>query len=219
MSIQLLAYQPSLKNFRFFLFRLCCHQSPMRSQIYKKSLIALSDFIYCPRAAEFRPDLFSGKYFKNQNFTGSNMNEDAITHQRLAAFKLLANAGTRISSLLSEYLIGNFDIGINEWRVILFAEKSEGQTIGDVCKHAKIYKSVVSRAIQHLEAKGLLAVTRTNRNVRIALSPEGRIFLAHVKPIAQEKEEELMGEISADDAKLLEQTLQRIASNLDKFDN
>ena len=134
-------------------------------------------------------------------------------------FKWVAHTGTRISSLYSEYLVQEFGLGINEWRILLFAKKQEKSTIGEICADALIHKSVVSRAVQHLEEKHLLRVTRTKRHVSVALTAAGKSFLIQTEPSVREKECALVRGVSSEDARTVARVLEHIASQLDVFAN
>jgi len=89
-------------------------------------------------------------------------------------------------------------------------------TVGTLAETTSIDLSTTSHILRRLERQGLVSRKRDtldNRVVYATLTKAGRVIAAQCRDASLRHEEVLLGDISADDAKLLKQLLVRIYDN------
>lgn len=116
----------------------------------------------------------------------------------------------RLASEVSEHLAGiyreRFGLDIPEWRVMAtvgpFAEgPTTGCTAQYIVSSTRMHKTRVSRAIAHLEARGLMtrvASCADRREMELRLTKAGRRLYAELVPLALEREQVLLECLSRD---------------------
>jgi len=104
-----------------------------------------------------------------------------------------------VSRHLSDIYRERFGLDIPEWRVMATVGTQHGCTAQHIAESTRMHKTRVSRAIAHLEERGLIeraprAVDRREREVR--LTKAGRRTYAELVPLVLERERELLGCLS-----------------------
>ena len=116
----------------------------------------------------------------------------------------------RLASEVSEHLAGiyreRFGLDIPEWRVMATVgpasvEPLTGCTAQYIAGSTRMHKTRVSRAITHLEERGLMTrVTRSDdrREMELRLTKAGRRMYSELIPLALERESVLLACLSRD---------------------
>ena len=115
----------------------------------------------------------------------------------------------RLASEVSEHLAGiyreRFGLDIPEWRVMATVGPSAtGCTAQYIAGSTRMHKTRVSRAIAHLEERGLMTrVTRSDdrREMELRLTKAGRRMYSELVPLALERESVLLDCMTRDQAR------------------
>lgn len=131
---------------------------------------------------------------------------------------MISNKLSRGSSRL---YIRKFDIGVIEWRILGFLRGHDGSgSANEICQTLAIDKSAASRAIQELEAKGLIVLSPVDRRQRaLALTEKGRMLHDQVLPIALERERILLDGLSSAERKQLLVLLRKLRASIGKVND
>ena len=103
-----------------------------------------------------------------------------------------------------------------EWRVIFHLGRYGELTAKDICDHARIHKTKVSRAVRALEEKRFLRRkerAEDRRHEALILTAQGKNVYNDLYRAAQEFDDALMADVSAEDRA----TMHRILIKLAKF--
>lgn len=137
------------------------------------------------------------------------IDSDAFTPRLLA---LLSNALVWRESML---LRQEFNLGTNDWRVISALANTPGSSATDVSEYLAMNKAVVSKAVNTLLDRRLIAVSDGPRGSRhLYLTPEGADMHDKMMPISMSGEEIILSRLSdreqAQLRKLLTKMMQEI---------
>jgi DNA-binding MarR family transcriptional regulator len=104
-----------------------------------------------------------------------------------------------VSERLSRIYAERFDLDIPQWR-ILANLASRGQTTAqDIARFTLSHKSTISRAVQQLEDRGLIARAVSDadkRSFALNLTAEGKRLFRHLLPQVLAFERDLMAEMT-----------------------
>lgn len=109
----------------------------------------------------------------------------------------LANA---LSSRLAERYEARFEISVAEWRIIIHLTQESEISIRDIYTRVDMDRARVTRAVQRLQARGLVSklVNESDRRlIRLALSDSGRQMANEIAGIAARFEAELLAAVPA----------------------
>src|ERR1700742_262005 len=107
----------------------------------------------------------------------------------------LNRLASEVSEHLAEIYRARFGLDIPEWRVMATVGPERGCTAQYIARSTRMHKTRVSRAIAHLEERGLMArVTNSadRREMELRLTRAGRRVYAELVPLALERESELL---------------------------
>jgi DNA-binding MarR family transcriptional regulator len=125
---------------------------------------------------------------------------------------MISNKLTRGSSRL---YIRKFGIGVIEWRILGFLKRDGRSSANEICAVLAIDKSAASRAIQDLEAKGLVTIDPIDRRQRaLSLTEKGGALHDQILPIALQRERILLSSLDAKDRKELLRLLRKLRENI-----
>ena len=109
----------------------------------------------------------------------------------------------RLAAEVSEHLAGiyreRFGIDVPEWRVMATVGPERGCTAQYIAHSTRMHKTRVSRAIAHLEERGLMTRVTSSadrREMKLQLTKAGRRMYAELVPLALERERALLACIS-----------------------
>jgi DNA-binding MarR family transcriptional regulator len=120
-------------------------------------------------------------------------------------FRLNVLAQT-VSERLSAIYASKFNLDIPQWRILANLASRGDMTAQDIARITYSHKSTVSRAVQELENRGLIArkvSSADKRSFTLALTSEGRRMFRQLLPLVLEFERKLMASISDADARAL----------------
>lgn len=113
-------------------------------------------------------------------------------------FRLNVLAQT-VSEQLSAIYASKFNLDIPQWRILANLASRGDMTAQDIACITYSHKSTVSRAVQELEKRGLIArkvSPADKRSFTLALTSEGRRMFRQLLPLVLEFERKLMASIS-----------------------
>ncbi len=101
-----------------------------------------------------------------------------------------------------------------EWRVLFHLGCYGGMPAREIGERGKIHKTKISRAVKALERKHFLT-RRTSatdrRHEDLALTPAGRAAYVDLSRVAQEYDQSLAAQVTADEQAVLRRCLKRLA--------
>lgn len=127
----------------------------------------------------------------------------------------LAVLAAEVSRALSQIYTREFGLSIPEWRVVANLGRFGPMNAGDLAERSSLDKPKVTRALQKLEARGLVqrAVdARDRRQVRLSLTRRGRTMLGQIAGLAREWEKDLVSVLSPADRDRFARALDALAA-------
>ena len=124
--------------------------------------------------------------------------EPALVLESFMPYRL-AVAAYAVSRALSEVYTKEFGLSIPEWRVLANLGRFGPLNAGELAERSSMDKPKVTRALQRLEARGLVQrtiVSADRRQVRLALTRRGRLQFRQIAALALEWEAELLACLS-----------------------
>jgi DNA-binding MarR family transcriptional regulator len=127
----------------------------------------------------------------------------------------------RLAAEVSGHLSGvyreRFGLDIPEWRVMATVGPQRGCTAHYIVGSTRMHKTRVSRAIAHLEERGLMTrATKSDdrREMELRLTKAGRRMYSELVPLALERERALLACMSADQLRAFVNGLERLEAFL-----
>jgi DNA-binding MarR family transcriptional regulator len=124
----------------------------------------------------------------------------------------------RLAAEVSEHLAGiyreRFGLDVPEWRVMATVGPEKGCTAQYIAGSTRMHKTRVSRAIAHLEQKGLMTRVTSpedRREMELRLTKAGQRLYAELVPLALEREKTLL-------ACLTKEQLRAFTTGLDRLE-
>lgn len=130
----------------------------------------------------------------------------------------LAIISERISRRLSVDYARSHGLSVAEWRVLVHLQRHGTVSVRDIQEFTNLEKSRVSRAVQRLEAAGLVAKAPSEvdaRLVEIALTAQGQTTLSAILPAAKDVESRLLEAVPAADLETFFQVIAQFHAVLD----
>jgi DNA-binding MarR family transcriptional regulator len=107
-----------------------------------------------------------------------------------------------VSNHLSVIYRERFELDVPEWRVLVTVGPERGCTAQQIAASTRMHKTRVSRAIAHLEQRGLIeraSSTDDRRSMELLLTRTGRRMYQDLIPLALERERALLACLGKDD--------------------
>ena len=130
---------------------------------------------------------------------------------------LLNRAGARIASAFGEE-VRPLGATLQIWRVLAALREKDGRRMGDLSQTTSIEVSTLTRMVDNMEKKGLVARRRDSQDSRaviLEVTPAGRQLTRRILPIAERYETVALKGFSAREAETLKQALRRLYDNMD----
>ena len=134
--------------------------------------------------------------------------------ERFLPYRLSVLAA-EVSRALSQIYTREFALSIPEWRIIANLGSFGPLNAGDLAERSSLDKPKATRALQKLEARGLVqrAVdAKDRRQVRLSLTRRGRLVLGQIASLALEWERELLAPLGAGDRVALERIMTTLSA-------
>lgn len=125
----------------------------------------------------------------------------------------LVRLADQVSRTISSLYTKQFDLTRPEWRILASLEELGAACATEICAHSTQDKMTVSRAVNGLEAKGLLRRDhhpQDRRNKRLELTPAGHALYQQIVPLILAREAHLLAALSAEERQLLTQLLDKL---------
>jgi DNA-binding MarR family transcriptional regulator len=142
--------------------------------------------------------------------------ESALELSGFVPFRL-----NRLAAEVSDHLSGiyreRFGLDIPEWRVMATVGPERGCTAQYIAGSTRMHKTRVSRAIAHLEERGLMARATSpddRREMELRLTKAGRKMYAELVPLALERERALLECMTRDQLRAFVGGLDRLEASL-----
>jgi DNA-binding MarR family transcriptional regulator len=120
-------------------------------------------------------------------------------------FRLNVLAQT-VSERLSAIYATKFNLDIPQWRILANLASRGDLSAQDIARYTYSHKSTISRAVQDLEDRGLIARKVSivdKRSFTLSLTTEGRRLFRQLLPLVLEFEQNIVASISDADARAL----------------
>ena len=130
---------------------------------------------------------------------------------------LLNRAGARIAAAFSEE-VRPLGATLQTWRVLASLHERDGRRMGDLSETTSIEVSTLTRLVDNMESKGLVARRRDAadaRAVTLHATPAGRRMTRIILPIAERYEKVALEGFSEAEARVLKTALRRLFDNMD----
>jgi DNA-binding MarR family transcriptional regulator len=130
---------------------------------------------------------------------------------------LLNRAGARIATAFSEE-VRPLGATLQTWRVLAALHERDGRRMGDLSETTSIEVSTLTRLVDGMEKKGLVARRRDAadaRAVTLHATPAGRRMTRIILPIAARYEKVALLGFSEAEATVLKTALRRLFDNMD----
>ncbi|MBX9943246.1 MAG: MarR family transcriptional regulator [Reyranella sp.] len=130
---------------------------------------------------------------------------------------LLNRAGARIAAAFGDE-VRPLGATLQMWRVLAALGERDGRRMGDLSETTSIEVSTLTRLVDGMERKGLVARRRDEadaRAVALHVTPAGRRLTQRLIPIAERYETVALQGFDAREAEMLKVFLQRLFTNMD----
>jgi DNA-binding MarR family transcriptional regulator len=132
---------------------------------------------------------------------------------------LLNRAGQRIAASFGEE-VRPLGVTVQMWRVLAALRERDGRRMGDLSETTSIEVSTLTRLVDNMEQKGLVARRRDGDDARVVLlhaTPAGRRLTQRILPIAERYETVALAGFNAAEAEVLKAALRRLYANMDEL--
>ena len=129
---------------------------------------------------------------------------------------LLARAGLSMGKRFATQLMP-FNMSLIEWRVCVSLYELQNSTLGELAEKTSYETSTLSRTINGLTKKKLIARVQSKfdrRSFALKLTPKGRVLTAKIIPLAKEYENSAIANFSAKEADQLRAMLSKVYENM-----
>lgn len=127
----------------------------------------------------------------------------------------LAVLADQVSRALAAIYSEQFDLSREEWRILAALGQHGEQPTTGVGRITTLDKMQVSRAMQRLEARSLIArrtAVEDRRNKSVRLTDAGRALYAEIVPRVRAREREILQSLSGPDAAALGRIIDRLTA-------
>ena len=129
---------------------------------------------------------------------------------------LLNRAGARIAAAFSEE-VRPLGATLQMWRVLAALREYDGRRMGDLSETTSIEVSTLTRLVDNMEKRGLVARRRDAGDARVValhVTPAGRRLTQRITPIAERYESVALAGFTAAEADILKAALRRLYRNM-----
>ena len=129
---------------------------------------------------------------------------------------LLNRAGARIAAAFSEE-VRPLGATLQMRRVLAALREGDGRRMGDLSETTSIEVSTLTRLVDNMEKKGLVARRRDAADARVValhVTPAGRRLAQRITPIAERYESVALAGFTAAEADILKAALRRLYRNM-----
>jgi DNA-binding MarR family transcriptional regulator len=146
-----------------------------------------------------------------------SQSEPALVLEAFMPYRL-AVAAHAVSRALSEVYTKEFGLTIPEWRLLANLGRCGPLNAGELAERSSMDKPKVTRALQRLEARGLVQraiVSADRRQVRLTLTRRGRLQFRQIAALALEWEAKLLGRLSIAERATFDRVLTKLVRQVE----
>ncbi len=132
---------------------------------------------------------------------------------------LLNRAGARIAASFSDK-VRPLGATLQMWRVLAALREQDGRRMGDLSATTSIEVSTLTRLVDNMEKKGLVARRRDPQDARAIVlhaTPAGRRLTQRIVQIAERYETVALAGFNAAETEILKAALRRLYVNMERF--
>jgi DNA-binding MarR family transcriptional regulator len=129
----------------------------------------------------------------------------------------LARLAEQVSLAVAEVYSERFALTRQEWRVLAILGTRSQIATKEIGPLTTLDKMQVSRAVQGLEARGIVSRTydlEDRRERIVSLTPAGRALYRNIVPYALKREAMLLGVLTPQEIKILDRAMRRLSDEL-----
>jgi DNA-binding MarR family transcriptional regulator len=133
---------------------------------------------------------------------------------------LLNRAGVRIATAFAEEM-RPLGASLQIWRVLAALRERDGRRMGDLSATTSIEVSTLTRLVDQMEKKGLVARRRDPDDARVVMlfvTASGKRLTRRILPIAERYERVALKGFAAGEAQALREALRRLYDNMEELD-
>ena len=130
---------------------------------------------------------------------------------------LLNRAGARIAASFSDK-VRPLGATLQMWRVLAALREQDGRRMGDLSTTTSIEVSTLTRLVDNMEKKGLVARRRDPQDARaivLQVTPAGRRLTQRIVPIAERYETVALADFNSAETRTLKAALRRLYANME----
>ena len=134
---------------------------------------------------------------------------------------LLNRAGARIATAFA-LEVRPLGATLQMWRVLAALRERDRRRMGDLSATTSIEVSTLTRLVDGMERKGLVARRRSAPDARVVMlevTPAGRRLTGRILPIAERYERVALKGFDAREAEVLKTALRRLYANMDALND
>lgn len=134
----------------------------------------------------------------------------------------LSVLSNRLSSAIAREYSQRFDLGVTEWRVMAILGRTPDLSANQVAQRAAMDKVAVSRAVARLLASGRIERDFDEDDRRrsvLRLSEAGYAIYDAVVPLALGFEQQVLGELAADERGQLQRLLDKLGDGIGRLES
>ncbi|UWU94886.1 MarR family winged helix-turn-helix transcriptional regulator [Bradyrhizobium sp. CB1015] len=129
----------------------------------------------------------------------------------------LARLAEQVSLAVAEVYSERFAMTRQEWRVLAILGARAAIATKEIGPLTTLDKMQVSRAVQGLQSHGIASRKQhpdDRRELIVSLTPAGRALYRKIVPLALAREAELLGVLTAEEAKVLDRAMHKLSAAL-----
>ena len=134
---------------------------------------------------------------------------------------LLNRAGARIATAFGEE-VRPLGATLQMWRLLAALHEQDGRRMGDLSETTSIEVSTLTRLVDGMEKKGLVARRRDPDDARVValwVTAAGRRLTDRIVPIAERYEKVALAGFGRQESEVLRQALRRLYDNIGKLES
>ena len=123
----------------------------------------------------------------------------------------------RLSRSASRFYRERYDIGVVEWRLMMFIGHATETRANRICRETDLDKGAVSRSLGVLQRMGIVSVKEDGADSRrnnIALTSKGRALHDRLVPIALERQRKLLADLTPDEVRAFTGMIDRLQAKV-----
>ncbi|MBI5260983.1 MAG: winged helix-turn-helix transcriptional regulator [Bradyrhizobium sp.] len=134
----------------------------------------------------------------------------------------LARLAEQVSLAVAEVYATRFSLTRQEWRILAALGGRSDVPTKEIGRLTTLDKMNVSRAMQSLEARGIVSRTRDPNDGReriVSLTPSGRSLYRRIVPYALEREATLLSVLTPQEVATLDNAIYKLMKIAEKFED